>query len=117
MANVDQVRRYYECVDTGNVGGLLELFAPDAVYHRPGYSPMKGRAAMAEFYQGQRVIESGRHTLSQVTADGDGVAVHGEFAGVLKDGRQVSLRFADFFTLADDGLFARRDTFFFAPMV
>jgi ketosteroid isomerase-like protein len=117
MGNVQQVRHYYECVDAGNVDGLLELFAPGAVYHRPGYPPMEGRAAMAEFYRGERVIESGRHTLDQVTADGTKVAVQGEFAGVLKDGSQVSLRFADFFTLAPDGLFARRDTFFFSPMV
>lgn len=114
---VKRVRRYYEFVDVGDVTGLLSLFAPDAVYHRPGYAPMVGRTEMADFYRGDRVIESGGHTLSHVTADNTGVAVHGEFAGVLKDGREVSLRFADFFTLRDDGLFSRRDTFFFAPMV
>lgn len=114
---VKHVRLYYEFVDGGDVAGLLDLFTPDAVYHRPGYAPMSGRAEMAKFYQGERVIESGAHTLRSVTADDSGVAVHGEFAGVLKDGRQVSLRFADFFTVTDEGLFSRRDTFFFAPLV
>lgn len=115
--SVKQVRSYYECVDRGDVGGLLALFALDAVYHRPGYPPMTGRAELSRFYEGERVIASGGHTLDSVTADDDGVAVQGTFAGVLKDGREVSLRFADFFAVTADGLFARRDTFFFAPMV
>ncbi|MGB3440890.1 MAG: nuclear transport factor 2 family protein [Actinophytocola sp.] len=113
----ERVRRYYEYVDAGQVDELLGLFEPDAVYHRPGYPPMTGRAAMEAFYRGERVISSGAHTLSRMTVDDAGAAVHGQFAGVLKDGREVSLRFADFFVVGEDGLFARRDTFFFAPMV
>jgi ketosteroid isomerase-like protein len=112
-----RVRRYYECVDAGQVDELLALFKPDAVYHRPGYPPMAGRAAMEAFYRGERVISSGTHTLSQLTVDDSGAAVHGQFTGVLKDGREVNLRFADFFVVGEDGLFASRDTFFFAPMV
>ncbi|MFC0070453.1 hypothetical protein ACFFQW_42150 [Umezawaea endophytica] len=38
-------------------------------------------------------------------------------AGVLHDGKEVSLRFSDFFEFTDDGRFSRRDTFFFAPLV
>ncbi|MFT7835804.1 nuclear transport factor 2 family protein [Saccharothrix sp. BKS2] len=112
-----QVRRYYERVDAGEVDGLLALFAPDVVYDRPGYPVMRGRDALAEFYGGQRVISSGTHTLEQVTAEESVVAVHGEFAGVLKDGSEAKLRFADFFTLAADGLISRRITFFHAPVV
>lgn len=41
------VRRYYERVDAGDVGGVLDCFADDAAYHRPGYEPMVGRAALA----------------------------------------------------------------------
>ena len=36
------VRRYYACVDAGDVDGLVALFQPDAVYRRPGYPPMHG---------------------------------------------------------------------------
>jgi ketosteroid isomerase-like protein len=117
QGSVEQVRRYYERVDSGDVSGLLSLFAPDAVYHRPGYPPMTGHAELSRFYSGERVIESGGHTLNSVTAEQDRVAVQGTFAGLLKDGHEVNLRFADFFTITSDGLFARRDTFFFAPMV
>ncbi|MEW2624623.1 nuclear transport factor 2 family protein [Streptomyces sp. NPDC048106] len=116
MNNVDQVRRYYACVDAGKVDELVGLFAPDAVYERPGYPEMKGHSALTEFYESQRIIESGEHTLQQITADGTDVAVHGRFAGLLKDARRVELRFADFFTFAD-GLIARRTTFFYTRMV
>lgn len=53
---VGRVREYYSLVDDGDIGGLIELFAPDAVYHRPGYEPMQGRADLERFYRTQRVI-------------------------------------------------------------
>jgi steroid Delta-isomerase len=112
-----QVRRYYELVDQGDVPGLVNLFAPDAAYYRPGYPPLVGHAGLTDFYSGQRVIREGRHTLRRIVEDGAHVAVHGEFNGVLNDGREVGLRFSDFFEFAGDGRFSRRDTFFFAPMV
>ncbi|QIS21222.1 nuclear transport factor 2 family protein [Nocardia terpenica] len=117
MKNVDRVQRYYDLVDAGEVDELVNLFAEEAVYHRPGYPPMVGRAALSEFYRTQRVIKFGAHTLSQVTAAESDVAVHGEFAGVLKDDSEVTVRFADFFALDADGFFTRRVTFFFAPSV
>jgi len=96
---------------------LLDLFAEDAVYHRPGYEPLVGRERLERFYDEERVIREGRHALSTAVVDGARAAVHGEFHGVLKDGRTVSLRFADFFVFDDNGFVQRRDTFFFAPMV
>lgn len=109
--------RYYACVDNGDIPGLLDLFAHDAVYHRPGYPPLRGRDELERFYTVDRVIENGAHELSALIVQGARVAVHGEFGGVLKDGRSAQLRFADFFVFGDDGRFARRDTFFFSPMV
>ncbi|MFD6889358.1 nuclear transport factor 2 family protein [Streptomyces sp. NPDC059957] len=116
-ADVEKVHTYYRLVDAGDIDGLTALFAPDAVYHRPGYPPLEGRAELDRFYRGERVISHGRHTVTAVTAaDGD-VAVQGGFQGELRDGSTVSLRFADFFTLAPDGLITRRDTYFFSPLV
>ncbi|MER5704533.1 nuclear transport factor 2 family protein [Micromonospora sp. NPDC002296] len=111
------MRRYYALVDAGDVDQLVALFEEDATYHRPGYDPMRGSAELASFYGGQRVIREGRHTVNRVLAAEDDIAVHGEFHGTLKDGSEVSLRFADFFVVAPDGRFSRRDTFFFAPLV
>jgi ketosteroid isomerase-like protein len=111
------VQHYYKLVDANDVDGLLDLFAPDAVYHRPGYAPLIGRAELERFYSADRIIAEGTHSLHTVIACDDKVAAHGEFAGTLKDGSQVTLRFADFFAVREDGRFARRDTFFFSPMV
>ncbi|TSD97284.1 nuclear transport factor 2 family protein [Skermania sp. ID1734] len=116
-SSIARVREYYERVDAGDVEGVVNMFAPDAEYQRPGYDPFIGHAALERFYGGQRVIKQGRHTVTSVIGNGGDVAVQGSFAGVLHDGSEVSLRFADFFRVTDGGAFARRDTYFFAPMV
>lgn len=116
-AFVSAVRRYYALVDSGDVTGLIGLFAPDARYHRPGYQPLTGRRELERFYREDRVIANGAHSLTAIVADDRDVAVQGEFSGVLRDGRQASIRFADFFSFGADGLIARRDTYFFAPSV
>ncbi|MGJ7416578.1 nuclear transport factor 2 family protein [Streptomyces cinereoruber] len=116
-ADVEKVRSYYRLVDEGDVEGLLALFAPDAVYHRPGYEPLTGRAELGRFYREERVVARGRHTVTSVTAAGGAVAVQGGFRGELRDGGTVALRYADFFALSPEGLFTRRDTYFFAPLV
>lgn len=114
---VKTAEHYYALVDDNDVAGLLDLFAPDAVYHRPGYSPLIGRTELEQFYSADRVIAEGKHSLHSIVADGATVAAHGEFSGTLKDGSAAHLRFADFFVVGEDGRFARRDTFFFSPMV
>ncbi|WP_435613373.1 thioesterase domain-containing protein [Streptomyces sp. bgisy159] len=113
----EAVRTYYSLVDAKDFTGLVELFTPTAVYRRPGYEPLVGREALAAFYRGERVIVDGRHSVTTLVAEGNRVAVNGTFNGTVKDGREVGLRFADFFTLDDDGRFTERDTFFFTPMV
>lgn len=110
------VQEYYERVDAQDVEGLLTLFAEDAWYERPGYDRLRGRSALSAFYSETRVIESGRHTIGRTVQSGDCVAVEGQFSGRLKDGREVSLRFADFFLL-DGGLIRGRRTYFYAPLV
>ncbi|WP_317620455.1 nuclear transport factor 2 family protein [Streptomyces sp. CBMA156] len=114
---MSQVRRYYRLVDAGDVPALVALFTPDARYHRPGYPLMVGHAALERFYRDQRVIRSGVHTLATVVTTDDEVAVHGLFRGVLHDGGEVELRFADFFRMTPQGRIAARDTFFHVPAV
>ncbi len=114
--NADRVRRYYELVDGGDLEAMYALFADDVVYDRPGYEPLEGMAAFRAFYEDERVIEEGVHTVDGLVVDGDHVAVEGAFAGSLRDGTEVHLRFADFFTLRD-GLIVRRNTYFHAPLV
>ncbi|MDU0293751.1 nuclear transport factor 2 family protein [Saccharothrix longispora] len=114
---VARVVRYYELVDDGDIPGLLDLFTPDAVYERPGYPAMTGREELDSFFSDKRVIAGGKHTLRETVAGEDVVAAHGDFTGTLRDGREVSVRFADFFTVGEDGRFSRRDTYFFSPLV
>jgi ketosteroid isomerase-like protein len=118
MMEIDkQTIEYYQRVDAGDVPGLLALFTEDAVYRRPGYPPLIGRDALERFYREQRIIRAGCHSLAATVAQGDSVAVHGVFEGALRDGRQVTLRFADFFEFTGAGVIRARDTFFFAPLV
>lgn len=114
---VNQVLRYYELVDAQDMAAIVDLFTADATYERPGYEPIVGHQELSRFYTEQRVIDEGEHTVQTVVAEGDCVAVSGRFHGTLRDGREVRIRFADFFVTTDDGRFARRDTFFFAPLV
>ncbi|MFF2378431.1 nuclear transport factor 2 family protein [Streptomyces xiamenensis] len=111
------VRRYYALVDAGRLDELIALFSSDAVYARPGYAPLVGRGQLADFYRDARVIDEGRHTVVRLLVSGGGVAVEGEFAGTLKSGEKAELRFADFFAVGPSGLFVRRTTYFFAPLV
>lgn len=114
---LERIRAYYTSVDAGDVDGLLALFAPHARYRRPGYEPLVGHGDLRRFYQGERIIAEGAHTLTETVTDGERVAVHGEFHGLLRTGERVGLRFADFFTLTPELTFATRDTFFFTPLV
>lgn len=110
-------RGYYERVDAADVDGVLECFAEDAVYHRPGYEPMVGRQALTAFYRGERVIADGRHELDELLVDGRRVAVHGRFVGTLKDGSPARVGFADFFVLDQDHRIRVRHSFFDRPAV
>lgn len=110
-------REYYERVDAADVDGVLDCFAEDAVYHRPGYDPMVGRAALSSFYDGERVIADGRHELDELLVDGRQVAVRGRFVGTLKDGSPARVGFADFFVLGEDHLIRVRHSFFDRPAV
>lgn len=112
----DAVRRYYTTVDTLGPDDVVALFTADAVYRRPGYQPMNGSSELLSFYSGQRVIAGGRHTLVHVLLDGPYAAVQGEFRGLLRDGKSVHVRFADFLRFEGD-LIAERDTYFDAPAV
>lgn len=113
----ETVRRYYEIVDANDIEGLVALFAPDAEYRRPGYEPLIGRERIEEFYRGERVIVDGRHTIEELVDNGDSVAVRGGFSGNLRDGSTTRAEFADFFQPSPNGRFARRITYFYAPLV
>lgn len=110
------VRRYYRLVDAVELDQMFALFDEDIVYRRPGYEPLRGMAQFKAFYEGDRIIADGAHTVTSLIDRDGGVAVEGDFRGTLRDGRSVSLRFADFFEFRGS-LIIRRDTYFDAPLV
>ena len=110
-------RGYYDAVDRGDNAAVLDWFSDDAVYHRPGYAPMEGRAALDQFYGGERVIESGAHRIDQLLVDGSSASVRGVFTGKLKDGSQVTVGFADFIDYDADGRAHERRSYFDRPAV
>lgn len=112
----DIVLRYYELIDTDELDAMYRLFHEDIVYRRPGYATITGMEALREFYESDRVIASGEHTIVSLVAHDDKVAAEGEFRGTLGDGAEVSVRFADFFSF-DAGKIVWRNTYFDAPLV
>jgi steroid delta-isomerase len=110
------VALYYERVDADDITGILQLFAPDAIYRRPGYPPIHGHAELDDFYRNQRVIKSGQHTVTRLIRNGDDIAVEGTFHGVLNDGSTKQLDFADFYRVGN-GVFVERTTYFYTPLV
>ena len=85
--------------------------------HRPGYPPMAGRAALADFYGHERVIVTGAHDVEDVVVERDRVAVRGVFAGTLKDGSSVEVGFADFIRYDAQARAVERRTYFASPAV
>jgi ketosteroid isomerase-like protein len=112
----DTVRRYYRTVDTLGPEETVALFADDATYRRPGYDVMRGHAALLKFYGGERVIASGRHVVDEIVVDGTHAAVRGSFRGLLRDGTEVEVEFADFLHY-DAERIAERTTYFYRPAV
>ncbi|GAA1864576.1 nuclear transport factor 2 family protein [Brevibacterium marinum] len=110
------VKRYYSTVDAGKPGATSALFAAEGHYDRPGYPTMVGQQ-ITDFYHGERVIESGAHSLTEILVDGDRASSRGVFTGRLKDGTETSVGFADFFLFDPDGLIAERTTYFYQAAV
>lgn len=117
MDLAEVTHRYYRAVDAGDVQGVLDWFAEDAVYHRPGYEPMRGREQLAAFYGGERVIASGSHRVDQLVVGDSSAAVRGVFTGTLRDGSAVTIGFADLITYDETGRAVERHSYFDVPAV
>ncbi|WP_135825467.1 nuclear transport factor 2 family protein [Halorussus ruber] len=109
-ANSDAVRDYYDSIDAEEYESIFALFADDVTYERPGQSNLSGMDEFREFYLEDRPLEDGSHEVHDLVADGDTVAVRGEFSGV-QGGEEVSFGFADFHRFDDDGNITERWTY------
>ena len=105
-----QLDKYYSAVDSGDFEELFSLFADEIVYIR-GSIEIRGMHDFRSFYLGQRIIESGRHSINQMIADPPYASVLGMFEGNLKTGEEVRIDFADFFEFSGQKI-AWRKTYF-----
>ncbi len=69
LTNEEVVRAYYAAVDRGVIDNVVDIFAPDAEYYRPGYPPMHGREQLRNFYTNERVLIGGQHIIELVVID------------------------------------------------
>jgi ketosteroid isomerase-like protein len=72
LTNEEVVRAYYAAVDRGVIDNVVDIFALDAEYYRPGYPPMHGREQLRNFYTNQRVLIGGQHIIELVVIDDSG---------------------------------------------
>lgn len=112
-----KVEDYYALIDSGDVDGVMQCFALEAQYLRPGYRMMSGHAEIESFYRCERVIESGVHTIERIIATDFAASVFGSFKGISKSGDELQANFADVFTFDTDGLFVTRRTYFDSPLI
>jgi ketosteroid isomerase-like protein len=94
-------RRYYELIDSSRFSEAAALFHDEVIYERQGTPTIHGREALLHFYQHDRVIAEGKHQLEQVLAEGNWVAVRGQFQGRLRNGEPVEVRFTDWHRFRD----------------
>jgi steroid Delta-isomerase len=111
------VRRYYDLIDAKDLDAVIAIFDCDAVYRRPGYPDLVGKGAIETFYRQSRRIEDGRHTLTGVVVKGRQAATEGTFRGSMRDGEEVSVGFAEFWSFTAANLAVKRTTYFFTASV
>ena len=108
----DVIRQLFEIVDARRWDDLVQVFHPDVVYERPGYDPLRGFAAIDDFYRARRVIARGGHIVEGVVVEGDKGAAWGRFVGAKHDDTPIDERWADVYTFADKKIRSRRSHFF-----
>ncbi len=72
--------------------------------------------AILDFYLTKRIISLGQHRVERVLSDGANIACWGSFSGVAKNGRNLSMRFADVYRIREGRIDLRR-TFFDSPAI
>ncbi|MDQ1749789.1 MAG: hypothetical protein QOE71_845 [Pseudonocardiales bacterium] len=105
---------YFDRVDNHDVDALMTVFHEEIVYHRPGYEPLRGAARMRQFYQDERVIDVGRHSVDRVLLDGDYAAAYGTFEGTSRQGAALAMTWCEIYGFLGDKINYRR-SYFFTP--
>jgi ketosteroid isomerase-like protein len=114
--SAEAIRKMFATIDDRRWERLPLHFAGDVVYERPGYPPMRGLDELCHFYSTVRIVAAGEHLIEQIIAGGEHAACWGSFRGRARNGRELSERFADVYSL-QDGLIVYRTTYFFRAAI
>jgi ketosteroid isomerase-like protein len=111
------IKRLFAIVDTQNWQGMREIFSSQIVYERPGYPRLEGIERVLYFYENERILADGKHSLDRIVVDTDCAACWGRFVGHKKDGSAVNVGFADTYEFDAAGQICFRRSYFFEPSV
>lgn len=110
------LRTMFQAIDASDWAAFPEVYHADVVYERPGYPPLRGLDEVTRFYEKDRRIAGGTHHVDGIVIDGDQGACWGTLTGVLNDGAEINVTFADIYRFADGRIVSRR-SYFFTPLV
>lgn len=111
------VDRYFERLNVGDLDGLSELFAPDAVLEVPLSRHRKGRDDLMDYYRRTLARYPEHHDEPvRVLVDGEVAMVEIAYRSVYEDGREVAFDAVDVFEVAD-GEIRRLATYFDSEQV
>lgn len=111
-----RLHELFRTIDSRDWSSLRGFLHPDVVYARPGYPPFEGIERVLAFYESERVIASGTHSLRSVVMSGNHGACCGRFVGTHRDGTAIDEEFADMYEF-DGPLIVHRQSYFFRPAV
>ena len=116
-SRIDLIKHLFQIIDAQDWLAIRQVFAEQIVYDRPGYPRMIGIERVLYFYQHERVLRSGKHSLDHILVDNDRGSCWGWFVGHKKDGTPVEISFADAYDFDEPGRIRLRRSFFFQPAV
>jgi uncharacterized protein len=108
------IHRMFLIIDARRWDSLDEVFTPDIVYHRPGYSCIAGIDSLKKFYSEVRMISSGQHVIYATLADSKRGSSWGRFQGQVKSNETIMEDFAEWYEFNGAAISVRR-TFFYEP--
>lgn len=111
-----RIRELFEIIDSRQWSQLRDRFHPQIVYARPGYPAFEGIERVLHFYEFERVVASGTHSLSTIVSSEHELACAGRFVGTHRNGSPIDEEFADFYRF-DGQLIIQRRSYFFRPAI
>ncbi len=112
MSPSDLITGMFRAIDDARWEALTDFLDDDVIYERPGYPRLVGSDRVRHFYEVERMIASGTHTIEHIVIAGHHGACWGELVGLSKTGSEIAERFADVYEFANGKIKTRRSHFF-----